>query len=76
MDDNYRTLDEATLLIAAESRIDTAIAQLLMRAHGVREAARHQDDAVTELREARNAIKALRERLQGSAADPDREAGG
>lgn len=62
MDDASLTssLDEIALLAAAEARIDTAMAQLLLTTKGVTDATKAQAVAINELREARNAIKVLR----------------
>jgi len=52
-------LDEVSLLVAAESRINTA----MLTTHGVANATIAQATAIKELREAREAIRVLRDRL-------------
>ena len=70
MAESYRTptKSELALLIAAESRIDIAIAELLLAMNGVKDASKSQEVAVTELRQAREAIRALRERIDHPTA--------
>lgn len=59
-DPNYTTADWR-LLIAAEARIDTAMAKLMSTTQEVTEATGAQAEAVRELKEARDAIRTLRE---------------
>lgn len=54
----------AALLIAAESRIDMAMSELILTTRGVKDATTAQAVAISELREARKAIKLLREEVQ------------
>ena len=54
---------ELALLSAAESRIDTAMAQLMLASRGVTDAGKAQITAVAELKAAGEAVRALRERL-------------
>ena len=64
-DQHRRNLDadELSLLIAAESRIDIAMSKLIATTQGVTDATSAQATAINELREARNAIRVLRDRL-------------
>ncbi|BBO31574.1 hypothetical protein [Lacipirellula parvula] len=55
--------DELSLLIAAESRIDIAMSKLIATTQGVTDATTAQVAAISELREARDAIRVLRDRL-------------
>jgi hypothetical protein len=55
--------DDKSLLSAAESRIDAAMSRLILSSTIAREASQAQQIAVTELREARDAIRLLRDRL-------------
>jgi hypothetical protein len=55
--------DEHSLFMAAEARIDTALAQLILTTKGVTDATTGQNLAIAEVREARIAIGQLRERL-------------
>ena len=57
-------LDDHTLLVAAESRIDTAIAQLMLTTHGVANATISHSITLSELREVRDIIRVVRDRIR------------
>lgn len=63
MDNKQYTADDWKLLSAAESRIDTAMAKLITKTEEMADATGTQAAAVEELREVRNAIRAVRDRL-------------
>jgi hypothetical protein len=56
------------LIVSAEARIETAMAQLLLASKGVTAASDAQVFAIAELRAARAAIKAIRTHV---ATEPD-----
>ena len=57
--------NELSLLIAAESRIDTALSQIILADRGVVDPWHAKAGVANELRQARNAIRKLRERMGG-----------
>jgi hypothetical protein len=61
---HHQSKSQLKLLSAAESRIDTATAELFLALNGVTDACRSQQVAITELREAGEALKLLRERIE------------
>lgn len=61
-----QSADDHSLLSSAESRIDAALAQLLMAARGGTDSSRANELAVTELRKARDTIRAMRERINAA----------
>lgn len=63
MENKHYSPADWKLLSAAESRIDTAMAKLIGKTREVTEATSAQAEAVEELKEARNAIRTLRDRL-------------
>lgn len=62
---------KVSLLIAAEARIDTALSQLILADRGVVDPWQAKAGVANELREARIAIRKLRQRI-----DPGRESEG
>ena len=62
-DDPNQSLDPTALVAAAESRIEIAMAQLILTSKGLTNASTAQAVAVAELRAARKAIIELREQL-------------
>lgn len=63
MDNKQYTEADWKLLSAAESRIDTAMAKLITKTQDVANATGAQAEALQELKEARNAIRTLRDWL-------------
>jgi delta 1-pyrroline-5-carboxylate dehydrogenase len=61
------TKSEKALISAAEVLIDTAMAELLLAAKGVRDAGKAQEVAIAELRNAREALRLLREQVDRSS---------
>jgi hypothetical protein len=55
--------DGLSLLSAAKTRIDTAMSEIVLITRGVTDATTAQNVAISEIREARNAIRKLREQL-------------